>query len=86
MTGGQGCGENKPFEHCPGHTNVEYRTEFSIWALSGSVLIFATDPRNMTAIMNETLLNTELIAVNQDPAAGPGLAFIKGEDPCSAEV
>ena len=45
---------------------MEYRTEFSLWSLGASSLIVATDVRNMTDIMKEVLLNTEIIAVNQD--------------------
>ena len=52
--------------HCPGQTDTEYRTEFSLWSLGASSLIVATDVRNMTDIMKEVLLNTEVIAVNQD--------------------
>jgi len=62
----QGCDSNKPLLHCPGQTDVEYRTEFSLWSLGASSLIVATDVRNMTDIMKEVLLNTEIIAVNQD--------------------
>ena len=52
-TGGQGCSDYKPLEHCPGQTDVEYRTEFSMWCIIGSSLIVATDIRNMTDIMKE---------------------------------
>ena len=52
-TGGEGCADNKPFEHCPGQTDTEYRTEFSMWCIMGSSLLVATDVRNMTDIMNE---------------------------------
>jgi len=40
-------------EHCPGQTDTEYRTEFSMWSIAGSSLIVATDIRNMTDIMKE---------------------------------
>ena len=40
-------------EHCPGQTDTEYRTEFSMWSIAASSLIVATDIRNMTDIMKE---------------------------------
>jgi len=64
-TGGQAC-SNDPSKHCPGQTDVEYRTEFSFWSLLNSALIVATDIRIMTPIMKEILFNDEIIAVNQD--------------------
>lgn len=76
--GGQGCTVpiDPPYTNyttrCPGESDVEYRTEFTMWSMGGSILIFATDPRNFTSIMAEVLLNTEIIAINQDPAGGAG--------------
>jgi len=68
MTGGQGCQGQTPDEalHCPGQTDDEYRSEFSIYAISASPILIGTDIRNFTAIMNELILNPEVIAVNQD--------------------
>lgn len=65
MIGGQGC-DAKSFNHCPGMTDAEYRTAFTLWSLTASPLIVATDVRNMTSIMKEVLLNQEAIDVNQD--------------------
>lgn len=65
---GQGCPSIDPafpHEHCPKQTDTEYITEFSVWSIAGSPLIVATDVRNMTDIMNKILLNTEVIAINQ---------------------
>ena len=45
MIGGQACSNTPGAPHCPGQTDVEYRTEMSFWALASSPLIFATDPR-----------------------------------------
>ena len=53
MTGGEGCKNKKPLVHCPGMTDVEYRTEFTMWCIMGSSLIVSTDIRNMTDIMKE---------------------------------
>jgi len=74
MTGGQGCKGQTVDEtvHCPGQTDNQYRTEFSLYAIVASPLVIGTDIRNMTAIMKELLLNTEVLAVNQDHLATPG--------------
>ena len=77
MTGGGGCSDVSTPAHCPGMTDVEYRTEFSFWTLASSLLIFATDPRDLTPIMKEVLFNTELIAVNQDPDTRPGMGIVR---------
>jgi len=68
MTGGQGCKGQSPEkpQHCPGQTDNEYRTEFSIFAITGSPILIGTDIRNFTAIMKELILNEEVLAVNQD--------------------
>jgi len=74
MTGGQGC-QNQSIDeavHCPVQTDNQYRTEFSLYAIVASPLVIGTDIRNMTSIMKECLLNTEVIAVNQDWMAPPG--------------
>lgn len=78
MTGGEGCGNDLySTRHCPGQTDVEYRTEFTMWCIIASPLIVSTNIRNMTAIMKEVLLNADLIAVSQDPLrqAGGRLGF-----------
>jgi len=72
MTGGQGCSNNEPDQHCPGQTDTEYRTEFIMWIMTASPLIVATDLRNMTAIMKEVLLNKEMISIHQDQLARAG--------------
>lgn len=72
MTGGAGCDTLTPGAHCPGMTDTEYKTEFAIWVITASPLIVATDIRNMTQIMKQALLNSEMIAVNQDYLAPAG--------------
>lgn len=76
MTGGQGCPDNVTGHRCPGQSDQDYRTELSMWSIVGSPLIFATDPRNMSALQAQVWFNSELVAVNQDPAAGPGATRI----------
>jgi len=70
MTGGQGCENASGI--CPGMTQTEYMTEFSIWAILQSPMLVATDPRIMTPNKKMILYNTEIIAVNQDPNGLPG--------------
>jgi len=72
MTGGQGCPSHVPGERCPGQTDEEYRTEFSMWVIAASPIIVATELRNMTAIQREILLNNEMIAVHQDKLGKAG--------------
>jgi alpha-galactosidase len=81
MTGGQGCADARPGGHCPGQMDAEYRTEFTFWALGSSVLLLATDPRNLTAVMRQALFNTELIAVNQDGTPG---VVLRAALPCGS--
>jgi len=71
MTGGQGCKSN-PNKICPGMTHTEYKTEFSLWALMNSPLLVATDIRTMDSKKKEILMNSEIIAINQDSLAKPG--------------
>lgn len=74
MTGGQGCKGQNPNQtlHCPGQTDMEYRTEFSMFAITGSPILIGTDIRNFTAIMKTLILNPEVLAVNQDYLSTPG--------------
>lgn len=51
---------------------IDSQTEWSFWSLWGGNLLFATDPRNMTAEKRSIVLNTEVTAVHQDPAAPAG--------------
>ncbi len=50
-----------------GATPEEYRTHFSMWAILSSPLIVGSDLTRMDAYTIETLTNTEVIALNQDP-------------------
>jgi alpha-galactosidase len=67
FTGGEGCGEHSAAGvRCPGQTDAEYTSEFSIWAIAGGSLILASDPRNMSTLQSKLLLNEEVIAVFKD--------------------
>jgi hypothetical protein len=55
-----------------GMTDAEYRTHFSLWAISKAPLIIGCDVENMSAATLATLTNPEVIAVNQDPLGVQG--------------
>ena len=62
-----------------GLSDTEGRTHFSMWAMLAAPLIAGNDLSSMSATSKATLINTEVIAVDQDPldeqghlAASPG--------------
>lgn len=55
-----------------GMSDTEYRTHFSLWAISKAPLIIGCDVTNMSAATQSTLTNHEVIAVNQDPLGVQG--------------
>lgn len=61
-----------------GMTDAEYRAHMSLWSVIAAPLIAGNDLRDMTTETLEILTNTELIAVNQDPAGIQG-AKLSGE-------
>ncbi|MCX7799741.1 MAG: glycoside hydrolase family 27 protein [Fimbriimonadales bacterium] len=56
-----------------GHTgkgncsDIDYRTQMSMWCLFASPLMAGCDLRSVDAVSAETMLNPEVIAVDQDP-------------------
>lgn len=50
----------------PGCTDTEYRAHFSLWCLLAAPLILGIDPSNMDQATRDIVLNTEIIAVDQD--------------------
>jgi alpha-galactosidase len=54
-----------------GMTTDEYRTHMSLWALLSAPLIAGNDLRVMSDDTKSILMNTEVIAIDQDPAAKP---------------
>ena len=54
-----------------GMTADEYRTHMSLWAMLRAPLIAGNDLRTMTDETKSILMNTEVIAIDQDPAALP---------------
>ncbi len=63
--GGQG---NVALASC---TEDEYRLHFALWAFLSSPLMIGCDIRNMSEETKKILLNKDIIAINQDPAARP---------------
>jgi alpha-galactosidase len=53
-------------------TATEYRAHFSLWAMMASPLLAGNDLRRMDAATRRTLLNREVIAVDQDRAGIQG--------------
>jgi alpha-galactosidase len=49
----------------------EYKTQFTMWCLLPAPLIMGHDVRTMSDAIREILINTEAIAINQDPAVIP---------------
>ncbi len=66
-----------------GCTTEEYRTQFSMWSMMAAPLIAGNDLRNMTQETKDILLNTEVIAVNQDHL---GIQCVKVRDDGNEEV
>jgi len=48
-------------------TDEEYRTHMSLWSLLASPLLAGNDLRTMTQATRDVLMNTEVIAIDQDP-------------------
>lgn len=49
-----------------GCTDEEYQTHFSLWAMMNSPLMIGCDVRKLTDETKKTLMNQDLIAINQD--------------------
>jgi alpha-N-acetylgalactosaminidase len=61
--------------HCV--TEEEERTNMAIWCISATPLIMGNDLRNVSAASKAILLNTDAIAVNQDPLGQMGMRLTK---------
>eukprot|EP00118_Oscarella_pearsei_P000245 m.4509 g.4509 ORF g.4509 m.4509 type:complete len:433 (+) comp10882_c0_seq1:159-1457(+) len=72
MAGGEGCSDFAVGHRCPGQTDDEYRTTFSLWSIIASQMIVATEIRNMSDVQKAILLNKELLAVHQDAMGKAG--------------
>ncbi|WP_084309318.1 glycoside hydrolase family 27 protein [Alkalihalobacterium bogoriense] len=61
----------------PGCTPLEYRAHFSIWCLSAAPLLIGCDIRKMDDATKETLMNKEIISINQDSLGKQGYIIKK---------
>ena len=66
VVGMHGGSNNEYIGQIGGCTDLEYRTHFSLWALMNSPLMIGCDVRSMSDYTRETLLNPDVIAINQD--------------------
>lgn len=50
-----------------GLSDIQGRSHFNLWAILANKLLISVDPRTFTATTIETLTNSEVIAIDQDP-------------------
>jgi len=80
-TGGEGCGQHSdPGVRCPGQTDDEYISEFSIWAIAGGQILISSDPRNMSALQKHVWFNTEILDVYNDTSGFRSIKFVSYND------
>lgn len=60
---GKATSNNKGAVGC---TDEEYRSHMSLWCLMAAPLLCGNDLRNMSEVTKETLMNPEIIEINQD--------------------
>jgi alpha-galactosidase len=60
-----------------GCTDVEYRTQMSMWCMLASPLAASNDLRNMDAVTKEILTNKEVIDLDQDPLGKQAVLKVK---------
>jgi alpha-galactosidase len=63
-----------------GMTDEEYRTHFSLWAMLAAPLIAGNDLANMSSATKATLMNQEVIAIDQDVLGHEGHRVRKDGD------
>lgn len=62
-----------------GCSDTEYRTQMSLWAMMAAPLIATNDVRNMDKATREILLNSEVIALNQDALGRQAYPLLMGD-------
>lgn len=62
-----------------GCTDIEYQSQLSLWAMMNSPLYATNDLRNMNKATKNILLNTEVIALNQDALGKQAIRKINNE-------
>ncbi|KAG9237373.1 glycoside hydrolase superfamily [Amylocarpus encephaloides] len=63
-----------------GASDIEYRTHFSMWSMVNSPLLIGADVRTLSRASLETLMNQEIIALNQDPLGLPAVVVWEADD------
>lgn len=63
-----------------GCTDAQYLQHFAMWAFMGSPLIIGADIRNIDKPNKDTLLNHNLIAINQDEECRPAFCIANNND------
>jgi alpha-galactosidase len=63
-----------------GMTDDEYRVHMSLWSLLAAPLLAGNDVRHMSDATLAILTNSEVIAVDQDPAAQPAKRMVQDGD------
>jgi len=64
-------------------TEVQSRTQFSIWCIMAAPLLISSNIRNISNYALQTYSNTEVIAVHQDPLGKQGIRLAGGDLPGS---
>jgi hypothetical protein len=67
-------------------TDDEYRSEFSVFCLLAAPLIMSNDLSKWTPAMADTLLNPEMIAIDQDPMAIAGKLVWNSSEGCVGDM
>ncbi|MCS5719068.1 NPCBM/NEW2 domain-containing protein [Herbiconiux sp. CPCC 205763] len=49
-----------------GMTDEEFRTQMTLWSVAAAPLVIASDPRTLSATSLATLMDPEMLAINQD--------------------
>ncbi|NGY38537.1 glycoside hydrolase family 27 protein [Flavobacterium sp. XN-5] len=62
-----------------GCTDAEYQSQMSLWSIMNSPLAATNDLRKMNAETKRILLNTEVIAINQDVLGKQAVSKVKNE-------
>lgn len=63
-----------------GLSHEQSKLQFALWAILASPLLMSNDLRDIDARSREILLNTEIIAVNQDKLGKQGKRVIKNKE------
>lgn len=62
-----------------GCSDIEYRSQMSMWCMLSAPLMMGCDLRNMNQATKEILLNKEIIDIDQDPLGKQGFRVMSGD-------